>query len=276
LCLCVGGVNAGYKVYAICCGESSYTFVILPMTWTSRDERTPEFLLHHPGAGGNVELVKVMTEFLADRKHHILVADNWFTCLPVVDYCTSVGMGFVGAMKHFRGAKAAMLWPVSGLLHALLCQPIPHSVDSLPWACCLCLLSRRVAVAGSPAVRTCCSTLSPSAASSSGWTQRQWLLWCPTAWQSACVEAQHACARLRPRRRQRPQTESGRRGYGQTICPCAMSSRVVWASARGVRRRVGTSLWSSRALCLRGSTKRSSVESTVLMRWVRPAARGGH
>ncbi len=103
----------GYKVYAICDGESSYTFVLLPMCWTSRDERTPEFVLHHPGSGGNVNLVEVMTAFLADRKNHIVAADNWFTSLAVVDYCTEKGMGYVGAMKHFRGSKAVMLWPVS-------------------------------------------------------------------------------------------------------------------------------------------------------------------
>jgi hypothetical protein len=86
------------------------------MAWTARDERTPEFVAAHPGSGGNVDLVEHMTSVLADRSRHITVADNWFTCVPVVDKCTEWGMGFLGAMKHFRGTKAAMLWPVSLLV----------------------------------------------------------------------------------------------------------------------------------------------------------------
>ena len=104
-------INWGAKVYVLGCSESSYYFNQVPMCWCGRDVRTPEFLAAHPGAGGIIDLVKHMTEFLT-RSSHMLVVDNWFSSVPLARYCSSQNMAFVGALKHFRGPKASLLWPV--------------------------------------------------------------------------------------------------------------------------------------------------------------------
>ncbi len=164
---------AGFKVYAICCGRSSYTLLVVPMAWTGRDERSPEFVAAHPGSGGLIDLVTHMTSVLADRAKHILVADNWFTCVPVLDQCTAWGMGFLGAMKHFRGSKAVMLWPVRlGVHHVVslllvVAWRLYVGLFDMVW---LCRKPRAVFHLGLPAS---CTMPTPSAAYSSGWTRRQ-------------------------------------------------------------------------------------------------------
>ena len=47
-----------------------------------------------------------------DRSKHMLVTDNWFSSIRVAEYCTSQNMAFVGAIKHFKGKKTSLLWPV--------------------------------------------------------------------------------------------------------------------------------------------------------------------
>jgi len=105
-------INWGAKVYVLGCSESSYYFHQVPMSWTGRDARTPEFWAAHPGSESIVSLVEYMTRFLK-RSAHLLVTDNWFTSVNLSKFCSAHNMAFIGAVKHFRGAKAGLLWPVS-------------------------------------------------------------------------------------------------------------------------------------------------------------------
>jgi hypothetical protein len=112
-------VLEGIKVYALCCGESGFCFLLHPMTWNARDPKTEEFIKHHRGAGDTVDLVSFILSLIPDIKGKVLVADSWFANLRVVDLCTSLGVGFIGSLKNFGGEKSSALWQVRGVAFAL-------------------------------------------------------------------------------------------------------------------------------------------------------------